>query len=176
MWDRLKHKREGRKHVHERESSEDLWADLVRHGADVVEHHDNRNSATNIVRRLMRKDKITLQLQRELAENDGYLHKTSIARQLLQDLDERRADAKRMLENKNEKSYTQRQSHESRWKRIFLRRPDRYDDRNSNIVNTDSQEITELKKNLHDLEQEMSALETRKVGPVKFTPYHYVCH
>lgn len=62
MWDKLKlqHRREGRRRVQERVGSETLWAEMVRYGTEVVEHRDNRRSATNIVRKLMGKGKVTL--------------------------------------------------------------------------------------------------------------------
>lgn len=178
MWEKLKfkHKREARRHVQERQDSEELWSDLVTHGAEVVEHYDKEKSARDIVRKLMNKGKVMLQLQRELAENDGYLYKTTIGNQLLKDLEKRRDEAKSKLGSEDDKEarpqLRQRHSSKSRWKRIFLKPLVELDNNVSITVNTVNPEAADLTQKVHDLEQQVLALQNQKVS-LLLLPRHY---
>ncbi|KIW01319.1 uncharacterized protein PV09_07355 [Verruconis gallopava] len=86
MWGKIRNRVDGENMVRQRRDSEEFWAALIRRGAEVVEHEDTRESALNIIRKVMFKNKTILQLQQELAECDGILHRTAAGRQLDQDL------------------------------------------------------------------------------------------
>jgi hypothetical protein len=86
MWSKLRDRSEGVRQVEQRKASGDFWANLVNEGAKLVEHNDTKESAHNIIGKLMNKTKKPLQLQTELAGGDGRLYDTSAAQQLFQDL------------------------------------------------------------------------------------------
>jgi gas vesicle protein len=86
MWSKLKDKAEGEDRVRQRQTSGDFWANLVNNGpgksAKLVEYHDHKDSAHNIIRMLMNKNKKPLQLQLELHEAEGRLFDTTAGQQL----------------------------------------------------------------------------------------------
>jgi hypothetical protein len=86
MWSKISNRADGFRMVEQRQDSPDFWAQLVGHGAEIVEHQDTRESALNIIRKVMHKDKTILQLQTELANADGRLSGTSAGKQLAEDL------------------------------------------------------------------------------------------
>jgi hypothetical protein len=86
MWNQLADQGSGHNRVDERKRSTEYWGDMIKVGARVVDHEDNKGSAHNIIRMLLKKRKTTLQMQEELAENDGYVFSTSAAQQLYDDL------------------------------------------------------------------------------------------
>ncbi|TID14203.1 p-loop containing nucleoside triphosphate hydrolase protein [Venturia nashicola] len=92
MWDDLKDKSQGENTVEERVNSGDFWANMVDNGAMVVNHQNNTTSARSIIRKLMNKKEVILQMQDELDKNNGRLQYTSAAQQLDSDLG--RASAK----------------------------------------------------------------------------------
>jgi hypothetical protein len=86
MWSKIKDRSDGEKRVEERTASGDFWANLTRHGAVVMEHEDTKQSAHRLIRALMNKRKMPLQLQQELDDNEGWLSGTTAAQQLHADL------------------------------------------------------------------------------------------
>lgn len=156
MWSKLKDKSEGHGRVQERRNSGDFWANLVKHKAEIIEHNDSRESALNIIRKLMYKGKTALQLQQELSENNGSLFETTAAQQLYQDLGQISVTENNKLNEIYREMTLLRQTNE------------KY-----------AQEIKELKDKLRAVDQQKTVLETKRVSSInsisKFSriPYEY---
>jgi hypothetical protein len=89
MWDDLKDQFQGNQRVEERRTSNDFWGKMVEHGAQITRHDNNPASARKIIGMLLKNVKpVILQMQTELAQNDGKVAATSAGRQLDSDLDE----------------------------------------------------------------------------------------
>ncbi|KAF8858761.1 P-loop containing nucleoside triphosphate hydrolase protein [Acephala macrosclerotiorum] len=89
MWDDLKNQSQGNQRVEERRTSNDFWGKMVEHGAQIARHDNNPTSARKIIGMLLKNVKpVVLQMQTELAQNDGRVAATSAGRQLDSDLDE----------------------------------------------------------------------------------------
>jgi len=87
MWNELQDQSVGDKRQKERESSAEFWGDMKQLGAKVDQHEDTKESAHRLIRILINNNKkIVLQMQDELAENDGMIHATAAAQQLHDDL------------------------------------------------------------------------------------------
>jgi hypothetical protein len=141
MWNKLRNKSEGHQRVKERKESQDFWATLVDHGAQLVEHQDTSESALNIIRKLIYKGKTTLQLQEELVESNGEVFETSAGQQLFQDLGQSSARENEKLKQILMEMKTMRESNE------------KY-----------QQEIAELKNKIQVLHDQRIKLETKKVS------------
>lgn len=105
MWSELKDETLGHIRVEERANSNDFWGDMLNNGAELVRHDNSKQSATNIIRKLLTKKKRALQMQKELADNNGHLFATSAAQQLHTDLgtlSEKEMNELRRLRSSNE--------------------------------------------------------------------------
>lgn len=71
----------------QRVEREDIWGELVAHGAKVVLHEDTKESAEAIVRGIMALGgSVDLLIQKELVANGGKLEKTSAGKQVDEDI------------------------------------------------------------------------------------------
>ena len=66
----------------------DFWGKMLSHGATAVRHMNTEASAHGIIRKLLSKQPVALQLQEELHNNGGALRRTQAGVQLHSDLDE----------------------------------------------------------------------------------------
>jgi polyhydroxyalkanoate synthesis regulator phasin len=99
MWSELRDKNDGYIRVQQRTESPEFWAEMVDQGARVINHNNTSESAHKILRSLMKRHKVTLQMQRELSDNNGNLYKTTAARQLDEDLGEKLNQLHEQLSN-----------------------------------------------------------------------------
>ncbi|RDL31499.1 p-loop containing nucleoside triphosphate hydrolase protein [Venustampulla echinocandica] len=89
MWSDLQSQSTGSQRVEERQNSKDFWGNMVNHGAKIVKHDNNPQSARKIINMVVSNaGKVVLQMQRELAQSDGQVSSTSAGRQLDSDLSE----------------------------------------------------------------------------------------
>ncbi|KAJ5081176.1 p-loop containing nucleoside triphosphate hydrolase protein [Penicillium angulare] len=90
MWSDLRDESIGIERVEERRREADFWGRMVEDGATTVRHDNSYESARRIIRMVLANNSgpIVLQIQRELAQNDGRLAATSAGRQLGLDLRE----------------------------------------------------------------------------------------
>jgi len=148
MWSEMQNTNVGEQRVQERKGSTDFWGDMVKFGAQVEKHHDNKQSTHRIIRLLLNKRKTQLQMQTELAQNDGMLHSTSAAQQLYSDLGA--ASAK---ENNRLQELT-RELQSAREERKEL-----------------MQELRELRQKVIDLERQRDKLESVRVSHILSSPH-----
>lgn len=148
MWSKLKNRSEGVERVRQRKESKDFWASLVDHGAELVEHQDTSESAINLIRKLVNKSKVTLQLQEELAEQGGHVFDTSAGQQLFQDLGQSSARENEKLKQIHEEMKLMRASNEKM----------------REVNEQYMREISELKDKISTLQQQRNKLETKKVS------------
>ncbi|KAL8822685.1 MAG: hypothetical protein Q9191_006585 [Dirinaria sp. TL-2023a] len=83
MWSGLNDREAGVKQVDQRKDK--YWDDLIKGGASVVEHDNSGTTAIEIIRMLIDKEVIALQMQKELEEAHGVLLQTSAGKQLFED-------------------------------------------------------------------------------------------
>ena len=88
MWSDLRDEWEGHSRVRQRKDAPDFWGNMIHQGADVVKHDNTAACAISIIRKLMYRNTVTLQMQSELHHNDGRLSATSAGQQLHNDLGE----------------------------------------------------------------------------------------
>ena len=86
MWSELRDESEGQSRVQQRKAAPDFWGQMIDHGAQVVKHHNTAASAISIIRSLINRNTVTLQMQDELQQSDGRLSATSAGQQLHSDL------------------------------------------------------------------------------------------
>ncbi|KAK0747198.1 hypothetical protein B0T18DRAFT_466957 [Schizothecium vesticola] len=78
---------EARRLQEQRVEWEDIWGELVAHGARVVLHENTKESAEGIVRGVMGLGgSVELLIQKELVANGGKLEKTSAGKQVDEDI------------------------------------------------------------------------------------------
>jgi hypothetical protein len=141
MWSEMMNENLGIQRVNERKHSTDFWGDMVKFGARVERHDDNKQSAHRIIRILLHKRKTKLQMQAELSENDGMLHATSAAQQLYSDLGAMSEKENRRLQ---ELSQELRAAREERGELL--------------------KELRELRQKVIDLERQRDKLESARVS------------
>ncbi|CAO2658508.1 Nn.00g062310.m01.CDS01 [Neocucurbitaria sp. VM-36] len=88
MWSDLESEAVGMERMRERVREVSFWGAMVDKGAQVVKHDNTPRSARNIIKMLVNKRAIPLQMQQELVQNGGMIGQTSAGRQLDQDLGE----------------------------------------------------------------------------------------
>ncbi|KAI9787690.1 MAG: hypothetical protein M1839_000221 [Geoglossum umbratile] len=89
MWNQIQSDALGERRAQERIDNTEFWGDMVEKGAKVIRHDDNKNSAHNIIKKLIHySSPVELQIQTELANNGGHVGMTSAGRQLDEDLSE----------------------------------------------------------------------------------------
>lgn len=87
MWDDLKNPNDKFAYRMEgRLEKGEVWHDMVSNGAIVVRHHNNRDSAHSIIRKIIEKSVtekggVRLQLQEELDDSQGHMGKTTVGRE-----------------------------------------------------------------------------------------------
>ena len=86
MWSDLRDESEGRSRVQQRSAAPDFWGSMIEDGAQVVKHDNTASCAISIIRSLIHRNTVTLQMQGELQENNGRLSATSAGQQLHSDL------------------------------------------------------------------------------------------
>ena len=86
MWSELRDELEGQSRVQQRKASNDFWGNMVDQGAKVVRHDNTKTSAINIVKMLIHKQVVTLQMQDELQTGGGRVSATAASQQLHEDL------------------------------------------------------------------------------------------
>ena len=86
MWSELRDELEGQSRVQQRKASNDFWGNMVDQGAKVVRHDNTKTSAINIVKMLIHKKVVTLQMQDELQTGGGRVSATAAGQQLHEDL------------------------------------------------------------------------------------------
>ena len=86
MWSEVRDELEGQSRVQQRKASNDFWGNMVNHGAKVVRHDNTKTSAINIVKMLIHKQVVTLQMQDELRTGGGRVSATAAGQQLHEDL------------------------------------------------------------------------------------------
>ncbi|KAL8738936.1 MAG: hypothetical protein Q9181_000348 [Wetmoreana brouardii] len=86
MWSELSSSTDGRSRIESRKES--YWDDMIAGGAKVEDHDNTQVKAIEIIKHLIDKSTIVLQLQRELRETNGIIGHTSAGRQLLNDMGE----------------------------------------------------------------------------------------
>ena len=102
MWSDLSNKTMGEERVRERINKRDFWNDMIDKGAQVAPHDNTKQSAINIVRQLVGKTPVPLQMQTELEKGNGTLLSTSVGKQLQADLNEDTAKILAELKKTNE--------------------------------------------------------------------------
>lgn len=99
MWNQVSEV-EAMSRMDQRQNREDVWGDMVKHGAKVVRHDDNEASAKAIIRRLMGfSSPVELQFQKELMSVGGKVVLTSAGRQMDEDLGELISKLRGEIEN-----------------------------------------------------------------------------
>lgn len=98
MWDNLLNTETAAQHCNERIKRNKVWGDMVRGGAIVARHDNNKDSALDLIRKTFAFAPVELQLQRELREFGGKLGRTSAGKQLDSDLGEAVSRLKREIE------------------------------------------------------------------------------
>ncbi|KAH0559031.1 hypothetical protein GP486_004369 [Trichoglossum hirsutum] len=89
MWNQIQSDALGERRAQERIDNAEFWGDMVEKGAKVIRHDDNKNSAHNIIMKLIHySSPVELQIQTELANNGGHVGMTSAGQQLDEDLSE----------------------------------------------------------------------------------------
>jgi hypothetical protein len=143
MWADLKDKSQGESRVEQRVNSEDFWANMVDHGAMVYNHQNTKASAHTIIRKLLYKSKVVLQMQDELDKNNGRLQYTSAAQQLDSDLGRASAKEREKLNEVLQELQT------ARYDRLALQK-----------------ELAQLQAKLSQLEQQRTTLQTANVSTI----------
>lgn len=139
MWSELQSEQAGVSRMNQRMISNDFWGSMVSHGAKVFRHENAQWSAQTIVRALMHKSRIPLQMQEELQRTDGRLSETSAGQQLNTDLSE---SSKKVLDQLEKLLVNERQNN------VSLR-----------------EEVKELRGKLEDLLAQQSKLQNTRVSP-----------
>ena len=98
MWSDLESEAIGMDRMRERVREMSFWGAMVDKGAQVVKHDNTARSARNIIKMLVNKRAVPLQMQQELVQNGGMIGQTSAGRQLDQDLSEVSARFQRDIE------------------------------------------------------------------------------
>lgn len=98
MWNALENEQIGQARMTERMREMSFWGSMVDKGAQVVKHDNTPRSARNIIKMLVDKQAIPLQMQKELVQNGGRIGDTSAGRQLDADLGETSAKFAREIE------------------------------------------------------------------------------
>jgi hypothetical protein len=98
MWAGLEDIQIGKARMTERMRDMSFWGVMVDKGAKVVEHDNTPRSARNIIKMIMDKQAVPLQMQRELVQNGGSIADTSAGQQLNADFSETSAKVTRELE------------------------------------------------------------------------------
>ena len=70
-------------------STQERWGDVIEAGARVMRQEDTKDSAIQIIRSLLSKDKTALQMQQELKEYRGMLLAMAAGQQLNRELNDR---------------------------------------------------------------------------------------
>ncbi|RDW72916.1 hypothetical protein BP6252_06823 [Coleophoma cylindrospora] len=139
MWSDLQNESVGESRALERRNSSDFWGNMVAKGAQVARHDNNSESAKKIISMILKNPSpVTLQMQTELAQNEGKIALTSAGRQLESDLDD---TSRKVL---NELRDLQRQTMQNN---IALQ-----------------EEIRELQKKYQDAEEERKMLRRSRVS------------
>ena len=86
MWSELRDELEGQSRVQQRKNAPDFWGQMINHGAQVVKHDNTASCAISIIRSLISRSTVTLQMQGELENSNGRLSATSAGQQLHSDL------------------------------------------------------------------------------------------
>jgi hypothetical protein len=102
MWNCVENEQTGQARMTERMRETSFWGAMVDQGAQVIRHDDTPQSAQNIIKMLINKQCVPLQMQKELEQNRGRIGDTSAGRQLDADLGEMSAKLKRQLEELKE--------------------------------------------------------------------------
>jgi hypothetical protein len=86
MWSEMSDQAEGNRRTRERMADKMFWGAMVGEGARVEKHNDGSRSARRIVKMVLDKKAVVLQLQSELVAKDGKIIDTSAGKQLEADL------------------------------------------------------------------------------------------
>lgn len=86
MWSEITDVQRANSGIQERK--DDYWEDMLDEGAEIVMHDNTQRQALEIVRKLLGKGTVKLQMQDELDMHDGQLSATSAGKQLHSDLDD----------------------------------------------------------------------------------------
>lgn len=96
MWDEITVERGAEREAGLREG-DNWWKSLFMQGATIRRHHRTKKSAHDIVRHLLKKTPIVLQLQRELAQQHGILAKTTAGEGFIMYLAEKKTEYERRM-------------------------------------------------------------------------------
>ena len=147
MWSDLANRSTGERQVQQRK--ELFWPDMIEGGSQVMNHDNTEDSAISIIRKLVDKGKVELQMQIELARNRGMLSATAAGQQMHSDLEA----SCRMLASKLAKMTAELQKSNEMWRR----------------ANEEKQEeINELRERIDDLMIQKARIEERQVGRSRF--------
>jgi hypothetical protein len=97
MWDEVTDRSQGLARVSQRIGSDDFWGKMVNQGAMVMNHENNKESAHHIIRQLLYKGEVVVQMQTELERSDGQLQSTTAAQHLYEHLGTASADERRKM-------------------------------------------------------------------------------
>jgi hypothetical protein len=86
MWSAIESEEIGNERMTERAREMSFWGAMVEQGARVTKHDNTPQSAQEILRMLIHKQVVPLQMQEELARNGGSIGETSAGQQLDADL------------------------------------------------------------------------------------------
>lgn len=103
FWGEIGDKAKGIAREKERIQNDGFWGQLVKKGARTARHENNKESALDVVRMLLDKPKVALQMQQEMAANGGRFGDTSAGLELNKELNEQCAKlAMELVETKAE--------------------------------------------------------------------------
>jgi hypothetical protein len=98
MWNCVESEQIGQARMTERMRETIFWGAMVDQGAQVIKHDNTLESARNIIKMLINKQRVPLQMQEELVQNGGRIGDTSAGQQLDAELGEKSAELTRQLE------------------------------------------------------------------------------
>jgi hypothetical protein len=98
MWNCVESEQIGQARMTERMRETRFWGAMVDQGAQVIKHDNTPRSARNIIKMLINKQCVPLQMQKELVQNGGRIGDTSAGQQLDAELGETSAKLTRQLE------------------------------------------------------------------------------
>jgi hypothetical protein len=98
MWNSVESEQIGQDRMTERMRETSFWGAMVDQGAQVIKHDNTPRSARDIIKMLINKQCVPLQMQEELLQNGGRIGGTSAGQQLDAYLEETNAKLTRQLE------------------------------------------------------------------------------
>ncbi|KAK3361317.1 P-loop containing nucleoside triphosphate hydrolase protein [Lasiosphaeria ovina] len=89
MWDDLNDDEWFTRYLENRFNRGEVWREMQAKGATVLRHYNNQASAHDIIGKIIEKSKaegagVEFQIQKEMAESGGKVHKTSVGKQVMQ--------------------------------------------------------------------------------------------